>query len=104
MQAERSAGAAQVGEVFIDKERRWVVIESALPADEMFYLIDPGWVIDKALEGIASLVNLLQIQAIVIAITVAVNIASPLARFQRQNSVNPGVEGCYLLLAESLLD
>jgi len=51
MDTDGLSGPAQIGEIFVDKEGSMVVIESAFTADEEFDLLDPGGMVDQALEG-----------------------------------------------------
>src|SRR5258708_27235964 len=70
----------------------------------MLHLVRPRRVIDQVLEGFAPFVNLLQIDAVIIAEGVPVNVSGPLAALERQNGVNPRVEGNHLIVVERLLN
>ena len=55
-----------------------IVVEGVGPTDKVLDLFDPRWVVNETLEGFATLVNLLQVEAIAVAIVVAVYVALPL--------------------------
>ena len=86
-----SPGPRQIGEIFVDKEGSMVVIESAFTADEEFDLLDPGGMVDQALEGGTGLIDLLQVEAIVGPILMAVNVAGPVADLEGEDGVDLSV-------------
>ena len=91
MDADGLAGTAQVGEVFVDEKRPMMIVERAFAADEELHLLDPGGMVDQIFEGGPGLVDLLQVEAIVGPVLVAVYVAGPAADFEGKNGFDPVV-------------
>ena len=92
MQPDRLAGSPYIGKALVDEERAMIVVKGIGAADEELDLFDPGGMINETLEGFAALVNLLQVQAVVVAEVVAVHITLPFAVPDRQQRVDGGVD------------
>ena len=69
-----------------------VVVEGALATDEMLNLLNPYWMVDELFEWISTLIDLLQIEAVVVVIVLTMNVATPLSRVQWEQSVDFRVE------------
>src|SRR4051794_649310 len=57
MQANRFTRLAEVGEVFVNKERAMIVIKGALATNKIFNFIKPRGMVDQLLKGFARFIN-----------------------------------------------
>ena len=85
-------GAAQTGQILVDEDRTVQGVKGALATDEVLDLLEPRRVIDELLEGLAGLVDLLQVDAVLLAVLLRVNMAVPTVLVELRNGVDAGVE------------
>ena len=104
MKSNCLARTTDVGETLIDEKRPVIIVEGARPSHKMLHFFDPGRMVNQLFKGLAAFVDLLKIDAVIVAEIVSLHPALPFSPLNGQQRIQCRVELAHLVRCQRALE